>query len=195
MERRHVPAVADLHAAAFPDFFLTSLGTRFLRCLYGTLVERDDGIGFVVRDPVTGLVAGLVAGTAGSERSYSGMFRARAWSFGWSAIPALMRRPRLLPMLVRRLRSAGHPPPEGELAYLASIAVRPEAREYGLGRMLMEEWAAEARRRGAAGYYLTTDADANDAVLAFYERCGMRRESTFKSFEGRPMHRYVALFD
>lgn len=195
MDLRHVPAVADLHAAAFPNFFLTSLGTRFLRCLYRALVEKDDGIGFVVRDRVTGLVVGLVAGTAGSEQSYSGMFRARARSFGWAALPALLARPRLFPMLMRRVRSEGHPPPDGNLSYLASIAVDPAAQASGFGRMLMDAWSAEIRRRGGTGFYLTTDAEANDAVLAFYERCGMRLESTFESFEGRPMRRYVAVFE
>jgi len=195
MEIGHVPTVADLHARAFPRFFLSSLGTRFLGRLYRTIVEEDDGIAYVVRDVVTGLVVGLVAGTAGSEQSYTGMIRKRAWSFGWAAFPTLIAHPGLVPMLVRRFRSSGPAPPEGNLAYLASIAVDPGVRESGLGRTLMDAFSAEARRRSADGFYLTTDADGNDPVLAFYERCGMRLESTFESFEGRQMHRYVVGFE
>jgi ribosomal protein S18 acetylase RimI-like enzyme len=195
MDIGHVDGAANLHAAAFPDFFLTALGTRFLRRLYRAIVEADDGFGYVIRDEVTGMVVGLAAGTAGPESSYARLFRTRVWSFGWAALPALLARPRLLPMLLRRLRAVGHPPPGGRLAYLASIAVSPDVREGGLGRVLLDGWSAEARRRLASGLYLTTDAEGNEAALAFYERCGLHLESSFESFEGRPMHRYVLEFD
>ncbi|MFH2073543.1 MAG: GNAT family N-acetyltransferase, partial [Actinomycetota bacterium] len=173
----------------------TALGTRFLRRLYRAIVEADDGFGYVIRDEVTGLVVGLAAGTAGPESAYARLFRTRVWSCGWAALPTLLARPRLLPMLLRRLRAVGHPPPGGRLAYLASIAVSPDVREGGLGRVLLDGWSAEARRRLASGFYLTTDAEDNEAALAFYERCGLHLESSFESFEGRPMHRYVLEFD
>jgi len=195
MESHHVPAAADLHSRAFPRFFLTSLGTRFLRRLYRAIVEDDDAFGYVLEDRDTGSLGGLAAGTTGSERSYSRLVRARAWSFAWSAIPALAAHPRLLPMLVRRMRSGGHPSPDERLAYLASIAVAPDAQGSGLGIALMEGWSAEARRRGASGFYLTTDVEDNQPAIAFYERMGMSMESRFESFEGRAMSRYVSEFE
>ncbi len=195
MDIHHVRAAADLHVGAFPHFFLTSLGTRFLRRLYRAIVEDDNGFGYVAVDEEGEAVAGLAAGTAGPESSYSRLLRERVWSFGWAALPALLAHPLLVPRLVRRLRAGSPPPPGARLAYLASIAVAPAVREGGLGRMLLEGWSAEARRRQASGFYLTTDAEGNEAVVAFYQRCGMHAESRFESFEGRPMSRYVLEFE
>lgn len=56
-------------------------------------------------------------------------------------------------------------------AELLTIAVAPEARRGGIGRALLAEFEAEARRRDAAKAFLEVAAD-NPAALALYRAAG-----------------------
>jgi GNAT superfamily N-acetyltransferase len=89
----------------------------------------------------------------------------------------------------------GSVPPGRSGALLASIAVAPEAQGSGVGRLLVDGWLSEARRRGASLGYLTTDAEGNEAVNSFYSRRGWKVESVFLTPEGRRMNRYVYPLD
>jgi len=195
MEQGHAVAAAEVHGRVFPQFFLTTLGTRFLRQLYLSIVEDESAFGFVTRDIVTGVVTGVVTGTVEPEGYYRRMMTRRAWPFARAAIPALLLRPWLLPGLVRRLRFRGNAPPDGRRAYLTVIAVDADVQGEGLGRQLLDAWTEESRSRGVDGAYLATDADDNDAVNTFYANCGWTLESTFESFRGRRMNRYTLDFE
>ena len=56
-------------------------------------------------------------------------------------------------------------------AELLTVAVRPDQRQQGLGRKLVQDFLAEARSRGAATAFLEVAA-TNDAALALYSACG-----------------------
>ena len=53
-------AVADLHAKAFPGFFLTSLGKKFLKRYYASILEDASAV-FLLEDvgDLIGFVCGL----------------------------------------------------------------------------------------------------------------------------------------
>jgi ribosomal protein S18 acetylase RimI-like enzyme len=57
-------------------------------------------------------------------------------------------------------------------ARMRQVAVAPDARGRGIGRLLVAESEAEARRRGAARMTL----HARQSAVAFYERLGYRVE-------------------
>lgn len=66
-------------------------------------------------------------------------------------------------------------PPRDRVAQLARLVVRPEARRHGLGRLLVEECLAHARRDpGFDVVYLHTNGRTPGAV-AFWLACGARR--------------------
>lgn len=56
-------------------------------------------------------------------------------------------------------------------AEILTLAVRPEARQAGLGRALMQSLATEAARRGATELFLEV-AETNGAARALYARLG-----------------------
>jgi ribosomal-protein-alanine N-acetyltransferase len=60
---------------------------------------------------------------------------------------------------------------EGDAFHLMNIAVTPGARGKGLGRLLMEDFLAEARRLGVAEAWLEV-AVTNDEALALYRDHG-----------------------
>ncbi len=56
-------------------------------------------------------------------------------------------------------------------AELLTIAVRPAARQRGIGRRLLEDFLAEAAQRGAISAFLEVS-EANESALALYLKAG-----------------------
>lgn len=189
-------SVADLeqivsaHARAFPGYFLTRLGPRFLSLMYRGFIDARDGIMLVAEDD--GRIDGFVAGTTSPASFFRGLLR-HSLLFLVASSSALAREPMLV---TRRLMGAiafrGEAPPAlNDAALLSSIGVPPEASGRGTGRTLLEQFCARARLAGCRHVYLTTDRDGNPAVSRFYESFGFTLESMFRRPQNRWMKRYV----
>jgi ribosomal protein S18 acetylase RimI-like enzyme len=72
-----------------------------------------------------------------------------------------------------------------------SIAVHPNYQNKGIGKLLVQEFLGEIRRRGIQRVNLTTDKEKNDAVNVFYQRLGFQLTRSFVTPEGRWMNEYV----
>lgn len=190
-----LPAVVAAHTAAFPGFFLTRMGPRFLGAYYRMVLESPEGILLVAES--AGAVAGFVAGIARPAAFYRTMMW-WPWALGFPAMLRLVTRPRLLLDVagrVCRLGSSGHPQghrgPSQARAELASLAVLPSQRRLGLGRQLVAAFVAEAGLRQVAEVRLTTDAVDNQATHAFYESLGFSRSSDVLGTADRPLTEYT----
>jgi ribosomal protein S18 acetylase RimI-like enzyme len=186
-----VIAVAKIHSVAFPNFFLTTLGDRFLRELYSGFLNHSSGIFFVADE--AGNVVGFVAGTSSPDSFFPAMRQRRGLFFLINAIPAVLRNPMTV---IRKLYTAifysGDKPVELENgALLSSLGVMPMALGKNVGRELLAQFESDAFSRGAEFVYLTTDEIGNDRVNAFYRKCGYHEESRFLQQAHRPMLRYV----
>lgn len=166
---RHVGEVVQIHLGAFPEFFLTFLGARFLSEFYQAFVSEPTAI-TVVAESDTGGVCGVVVGTLTPAGFFKRLLRGRWWAFALASAGALLRKPSIAPRLIRALGYRGEAPNGNQRALLSSIAVDPSCQGTGVGRRLVECWLAEAQRRGARGCYLTTDSKGNETVNAFYHR-------------------------
>ena len=183
--------VVGIHTRAFPGFFLTTLGSRFLLELYREFLTRDSGRLLVAE--VEGQLAGFSAGTLRPEHFFRHLLRARWFAFVWAAMGALVRKPAVVvPRFVSALRYRGERPPTlREAALLSAIAVDPNFTRSGIGSMLLSGFCDEARRCRLRFVYLTTDRDENDSTRQFYVRQGFHVESQIRRSEGRVMIRYV----
>ncbi|MDH4272690.1 MAG: GNAT family N-acetyltransferase [Candidatus Aminicenantes bacterium] len=191
MEICHVDTIVGIHLAAFPGFFLSFLGRRFLRELYKAFATDKTSISLVAEAPVSGELMGFAAGTLDPARFFRSLLVRRWWAFGFSSLPAIVRNPRSALRIFRGVSYRGNQPEGRKRALLSSIAVIPGQRDHGLGNDLLKRWVERARAKGAEGCYLTTDAENNDAVNRFYARNGWRVESEFITPEGRKMYRYT----
>jgi colanic acid biosynthesis glycosyl transferase WcaI len=187
---RHIEPAVDVHLQAFPSFFLSSLGPHFLREFYASFLADRVGIGFVARSP-SGDVMGAVLGPLNPQGYFKRLLRRRWWAFCLASVGAVGRHPTCLKRLLRAVFYRGEAPSGPVRALLSSISVSPSAQGHGVGKALVHRWVVEARRRGANGCYLTTDAEGNDAVNAFYRGLGWRLESAYITPEARRMNRYV----
>lgn len=187
------PDLADIvriHAAAFPGFFLTQLGPAFLREYYRTVCDFEHGIALVACSK-DGATEGFVAGFIGPAAFYQ-LLRSRRVRLGLCAAPAILRRPALLPRLLRNGRRAADSSqgsPANRESELASIGVAPTGQGKGIGRALVAAFIEHSRAGGAECVSLTTDARENETVNRFYQSLGFQ-VAAVETVGERLMNRY-----
>jgi GNAT superfamily N-acetyltransferase len=186
--------VMRIHLRAFPDFFLTLLGPRFLREFYRAFLNDETSIAFAAEDE-SGNVVGVVVGTGQPVGFFRRLLIRRWWAFGLASLAPILKNPSIGKRIFRALAYRGDPPSRPGYALLSSIAVAPDTQGIGLGKALLDVWIKEAKKRSCRGAYLTTDALHNDTVNSFYRNAGWRLESFFLTAEGRKMNRYAISFD
>jgi ribosomal protein S18 acetylase RimI-like enzyme len=185
MRRDDLDAVVAIHLAAFPNFFLTFLGSRFLRVFYGAVMR--DGIALVAT--VNDRVAGFVVGMLDSKSFYRRLLWRRFVPVAIAIAPVLLRHPSVFSRVMRRARQRTSEDASG--AELMSLAVHPREQRTGLGRALVEAFIASVRQSGTESLWLITDAAQNDAVKRFYETLGFEMRREFTNTEGRELVEYA----
>ena len=180
-------AVVAIHLAAFPGFFLTFLGPRFLRLLYSEAVACGE---IAIVAEAAGRPVGFVMGSAKPGGFYGQLVRRRLLAFALAALPAVARRPGIVLRVARALRRpAEGRKPEGT-ATLMSLGVDPTAQGLGAGRALVQAFLEAAGRRGACKVDLTTDQDGNERTNRFYAALGFRVARTIVTPERRILNEY-----
>ena len=184
MAREDLARVVAIHCAAFPNFFLSFLGPRFLLVFYGFV--SGEGIALVAL--ADGQLAGFVVGVLESRLFYRRLMRRRFAQLARAITPMVLRHPSTFARVTRRARqrtSAGNHEPAG--AELMSLAVEPGQAHRGIGRALVAEFVTRVAASGETSLWLTTDAADNDRVIRFYETQGFLRSREFVTVEGRAM--------
>ncbi len=184
-----VTGIVAVHQQAFSGFFLSFLGSAFLRELYSALIADDDAFLFVAENQ-RGTV-GFVAGTARPAGFYRRLLRQRWWRFGLACILPVLRRPRIVPRLLRALSMPHQVTQQEGRGTLMSIAVLPAQQGKGLGETLVGTFLSEAARRNLCQVNLTTDANDNESTNRFYMRQGFHCTRTYTTPEGRLMNEYL----
>ena len=185
-----VDAVVGLHCRAFPGFFLTVLGPRFLREFYRRFADQPSAIAVVAVDPESGGLVGFAVGASNPRGFYRQILQGHWWRFALAALPTVIRHPSCAGRVARALQRPGESRASAANAELFSIAVNPLEQGRAVGRALLEQFLAHARDGGCYSVSLTTDADDNAATNAFYARRGFTLRRSYVTPEGRHMHEY-----
>ncbi len=180
---------ADMHMSAFPGFFLSQLGPRFLREFYAGFVGDPEAISAVAVEP-TGRIVGVLVGTLHPSGFFARLLKRRWAAFAAASVSLLLRRPLHAPRLIRAVRYRGQVPVAVSGALLSSICVDPEVQSIGAGTQLIRHFQGLVRDIGVSAYLLT-DRDQNDSTNSFYRRNGWILAGTFESREGRRMTCYT----
>ena len=179
-------AIARLHRAVYTDAFLPKLGEAFLRRLYLAHIEDPGSVVLVLEQQ--GRVIGYTAGALSLAALRARFLRRYGLSAGVAIAPRLAR-----PGIARRFfESARYPEatralPDPELAF---IAVAPEHRSKGLGRVLGRELVAALAERGASEVKAFVGAD-NAASNRMFERIGFERRGDVVVHDARPSNVWV----
>lgn len=191
MEPHDIEAVVQAHLAAFQNFFLTFLGPAFFRELYTGILQDGSGICFVCESDAR--VVGFVVGTHQPAGLYRRLLQQRWWRFGRAAAGPALRRPVIIPRLLRAFKAPANAEDSSlpNSGLLMSLAIHPSLQGHNCGRRMVEAFLVEAERRGLDAVALDTDRDDNDRVNNFYLHCGFVLTRSYITAEGRRMNEYV----
>lgn len=183
-----------VHKAAFPGFFLTMLGDRFLLELYRGFLQDSSSIWLIASHD--GRLVGSVVGTTEPAGFFKRLLSSRWPGFIVGGASGFCRHPL---QIVRRFLAAlvyrGEKPHGIDNAtLLSSIGVSPPYTDRGVGLSLVESFCREAFSRGAEHVYLLTDDANNVAANRFYIKCGFSLEGNFTRDGERKMNRYIRSF-
>jgi ribosomal protein S18 acetylase RimI-like enzyme len=182
--------IGEIHIKAFPKFFMTSLGPKFIVEYYSVVLDYLKKVFLVAEED--GRVLGFIAGFIEPHRFYSNLRRKRI-KLGLFALPALLKKPSLIIKIFNNLRRVSEFSSEEKkkCSELASIGVNPKFSGQGLGKSLVNAFLEMSQKLGAEVVYLTTDASDNDKVNQFYLSLGFKLNNTFLAYSNRLMNEYV----
>jgi len=188
MQSQDIDQVVDIHLTSFIGFFLSFLGREFLTQLYSGIINDPNGIAYVYEDQS---IMGFVAGTTQPANFYRRLIIRRWWRFCLASLKPILRRPGILPRLLRAFSMPKSVTTESNRGTLLSIAVSPNFQSRGCGEVLVKAFLDESARRGIKKVDLTTDAVNNDPVNRFYQKLGFKIDRSFVTPEGRMMNEYL----
>lgn len=187
MKQSHIQSVVTVHLDAFPGFFLSGLGRRFLSLFYTSVIEDHSCISLVAGSDQQ--IDGFIVGTVEPRGFYKRILLRKGIRFVLAALKPLIAKPRIIRRLLRGLsKNEVHRPPRSAL--VMSIAVRQAAQGRAIGRELVSTFLEECRKRGSRNVYLTTDELDNARTNRFYASMGFTVSRMFTTPEGRKMNEY-----
>lgn len=189
-----VKEVSLIHQAAFKNFFLTTLGIRFLETYYEACLTNDNTIAFCALDN-NGKIVGFATGTLLAKGYHKSIFLRHWFVFLASLAISIVKKPSILIRLARNLEKNERKDDKGDYAELLSIGVDPSCKGGGVGKTLLNFFRQEIKKRGGNKIVLTTDKLNNDSVLGFYQKAGFETYYEFSTYPNRKMYKLIALLD
>lgn len=169
MRACHLDAVVEVHLKAFEGFFLTRMGSEFLRAYYESVLNFEGAIALVAAED-DGDIAGFAVGFDSPQKFYA-EFRRRRIQLLPKILISMIRDPSLIAAILGNVRRVdARAMSTVDAVELSSIAVGKTG--LGIGALLLNAFLRAASKRGAARVVLTTDAKDNDYVRGFYEGHG-----------------------
>lgn len=185
-----IDAVVYIHQQAFPDFFLTTLGSGFLKLYYKSVLTHPRGI-LLVSENESGII-GFCAGTMLSAGFNSRLIKVNLFSFTVEGLKVFFTNPLALWHLYKNMSkensSIGD---KGEYAELLSIGVNPNTQRTGAGKAMLMALEEEVKKRGGVKLSLTTDYYENEKAIGFYHSLGYEEWYDFVTYPDRRMYRMI----
>jgi GNAT superfamily N-acetyltransferase len=182
--------IAGIHLQAFSDFFLTSLGEKFLCTYYKASIKSPESISICIVD-ADGFIKGFCIGCVKSNGYHKRLFINNLFPFIIQAFYILLSKPKSLIRLVSNFEKKESIDDNGNYAEILSIAVSPSCKGFGYGKSMIKCFEEEAKKKGCNKVALTTDYNNNQNVLSFYKKCGYVIFYEFTSYPKRRMYKLI----
>lgn len=184
--------VVNIHIMSFENFFLTSLGKKFLTVYYNCVRKDSNGLllGCYQDDVLIGFCAACL---------YSKGFNAKLIShnflkFLWVGLQILFTKPKSLIRLFKNLtKKDPNINDNGDYSELLSIAVNPNKQGLGVGQKLLNRLEQDLVAKSCSKLSLTTDYHNNEKTIHFYEGLGYKVMYEFISYPNRKMYRMIKI--
>lgn len=189
-----VPKIAEVHEKSFKEFFLTSLGRNFLKVYYSSCINNDKTIAIGLFDN-EGNLHGFATGTIQSLGYHKTLLLQNTFLFFKSLLFVSLRRPKVIFRLAKNINKKSNKIDDKQYAELLSIAILPNLKGSGYGKVLLEEFEKKGKSHGALKIALTTDFNNNDSVIKFYNKCGYEVFYDFIAYPDRHMYKLIKKLD
>lgn len=187
---KNVDDIVSIHQQAFPDFFLTTLGSGFLRMYYKCMCKCERAVTLCATED--GKIVGFSTTALKSTGFNAKLIKENLCGFVWESIKLLFTKPMSLVHLARNMSKTNSDVVDrGEYAELFSIGVSPGSQGKGVGSMLLTETECLVSKKGVSTISLTTDKNDNVSTISFYKRNGYEVMYEFTAFPNRPMYRFI----
>lgn len=186
-----VDEIVKIHQSAFKDFFLTSLGSKFLRLYYSTFINSNDGVVFCAKKE--GKIVGFSACSYVSRGFNTKLIKSNIVGFGLESLRLMFMNPKAILRLVKNLNklgSSGVVKDDGAYAELYSIAVNPKCQGEGIGKFLLTVTESDVKEHNDR-ISLTTDYYNNKKTKGFYLSLGYADFYDFTTYPDRRMWRMI----
>lgn len=179
--------ISLLHLQAFPDFFLSSLGVKFLNTYYKSCFKDSECIAYCATDKENQIV-GFIVGALVSHGFHKRVLLKNIVSFFIVLFLAFLTNPSNILRLFLNLNKNKSVDNLFDFSEILSIGVSPFHLRLGIGKKLLLLFENEVFERGKRIIFLTTDVLNNDKVVSFYFTSGYLPKSEFVSYPNRKMY-------
>ena len=185
-----VNTIVKIHLDAFKGFFLTSLGSQFLKFYYSCFIKSDETVTMVAEED--GVIYGFSASTKVCKGFNSRLIKSNFLAFVMLSLKMLFTTPKSLLRLVKNLTKKGDCVDDDEdYAELYSIGVSKAAQGKGVGKLLLAESERVMKYEGVQKVSLTTDFYNNEQAVGFYHSMGYETLYEFVTYPNRKMYRLI----
>ena len=185
-----VNTIVKIHLDAFKGFFLTGLGSQFLKFYYSCFIRSNETVTMVAEED--GVIYGFSASTKACKGFNSRLIKSNFFAFVMLSLKMLFTTPKSLLRLVKNLTKKGDSVEDDEdYAELYSIGVSKAAQGKGGGKLLLAESERVMKSEGVLRVSLTTDFYNNDQAVGFYHSMGYETLYEFVTYPNRKMYRLI----
>tara|TARA_X000000368_G_C22728314_1_gene578338 strand:- start:54 stop:659 length:606 start_codon:yes stop_codon:yes gene_type:complete len=184
--------IVDVHLTSFKSFFLTSLGSPFLKVFYRTCLNNNQIVPLSGIDKESNKLIGFVIATKSSNGFYKKLILSNFKSYLYQSIKLFFIKPMSLIRIYRNLTKGKKTKVDSSnYSELLSLAVLPEKKGLGIGKNLLSEIEKKIKNEGINAVTLTTDALNNKDVLSFYKKLGYKVFYDFSAYPRRKMFKLI----
>lgn len=187
--KANIGKIVEVHLSAFPGFFLTELGEKFLTLYYECVLNSEDGILLSCFDE--GNIIGFCAATTHSAGYNSRLIKHNFLKFALIGAKFCITKPGAIIRLANNLTKSGSTEDKGDYGELLSIGVSSEAQGKGVGKALLGKLEQSMSEVGVKRLSLTTDFEENEKTLRFYSSIGFKKLYEFVAYPRRRMYRLI----
>lgn len=183
-----ITEIVKIHKMRFDNFFLTSLGDRFLDVYYKSFLKKP-GILIVLEDERC--IKGFACGNISNKGFYKKLLLKNIGDFSLIGLKLLFTKPLSIFRIFFNLKNSE----KDNIVYaeLLSIATLPNKKGYG--SFLLKSFEEEIKK---CNYFetdinlsLTTDYYNNDKTVDFYKSNNYKELRVFDGFKSRKMYQLI----
>lgn len=182
-------SVAMLHKMVFKNFFLSSLGLKFLHTYHQTSFKSELSVYVCAVDISSNELVGFAHGTVCSKGFNKKIILQNKLEYLKVAMILLITNPMAILQLTSNLSKRTNPNDDGLYAELFTLGVAENYQGLGVGKELMRKFESELAHLGAEVITLTTDVERNDNAIHFYKKLGYSIFYEFITLQNRAMYR------